>query len=150
MAPAPEIGHQRLVVRLYKAIDGIVPGGEVLIAPVDVYLDENNVLQPDVLWIAPDSRCTPVEGKYFQGPPDLVVEILSPGSGHRDKSKKFKLYERFGVREYWIADPVHRLLEVWQLVEGRFVLQGAFGPGDTFPSAVLGGQTFDVSKVFTS
>jgi Uma2 family endonuclease len=63
MSPAPELSHQDIVGRLYMLIKTLAPGGKVYFAPVDVYLDESNVVQPDVLWIADGSACVPVEGK---------------------------------------------------------------------------------------
>ncbi|KAB2857681.1 MAG: Uma2 family endonuclease, partial [Anaerolineae bacterium] len=78
-----------------------------------------------------------------------IVEVLSPGTGRQDKNAKFNLYQKYGVREYWIADPVHKVLEVWQLQDGHYTRQGAYGPEDTFESAVLG-KVVDVSKIFTA
>ncbi len=74
----------------------------------------------------------------LRGAPDLVIEVLSPGTARRDKKDKFSLYEKHGVREYWIIDPSEKLLEVWQLRDGRFSRLDVFGPGDPFTSLLLG------------
>ncbi len=138
MSPSPTLSHQLLSSRLFKLIERLAPGGIVLYAPVDVYLDEANVVQPDVLWVAEGGACKPVEGKYLRGAPDLTAEILSPGTALRDKKDKFRLYEKFGVREYWIIDPDEAFLEIWAPREGHFVLVDVFGPTDACKSPLLG------------
>jgi Uma2 family endonuclease len=114
MSPAPTLDHQRLLLRLAKLIERLIPSGEVFIAPVDVYLDELNVPQPVLAWVAEGGLCKAVDNKYLKGAPDLVVEIFSPGTVCRDKKNKFRLYEKFGVREYWMIDPDEKWLEIWQ------------------------------------
>lgn len=148
VAPAPGLDHQRLVLRLAKLIEGLAAGGEVLVAPVDVLLDEHNVVQPDVLWRAANGPCQPVEGRYLKGAPDLVIEIVSPTSEVRDRGLKFDLYEQHAVREYWIVELEPRFIEVYVLAEGRLRRQGLFPPEAQFNSPVLGGQTVSVSACF--
>src|SRR3954466_228677 len=75
VAPAPETGHQISAARGYDTIKALAPGGIVLFSPLDVYLDEHDIVQPDVLWISPESNCK-IELKYISGAPDLVVEVL--------------------------------------------------------------------------
>jgi Uma2 family endonuclease len=147
MSPAPVPPHQRASRRLIVLLDAIIPDGELFYAPIDVYLDDENVVQPDILWIAKDSHCKTGE-KRLEGPPDLVIEVFSPGTARRDKVTKFRLYERHGVREYWMVDPQERYIEVHRLESGRFVLQSVYEPGMTFASAVLGGQIIDVNRIF--
>jgi Uma2 family endonuclease len=139
----PVPAHQDVVFNSAIVINNIKQGGKVYIAPLEVYLDDENIPQPDVMWVAPDSKCK-VTSKRLEGPPDLIVEVLSPSTARHDRDAKFKLYQRFGVREYWIADPEKRLLDVWQLFEGRYRLQGVFEPGETFQSAVLSDQPVEV------
>lgn len=148
MSPAPELGHQDIVLQTALALKSLVTEGKIYIAPVDVYLDEFNIVQPDVLWLAAESTCLPVEGKYLRGAPDLVVEVFSPGSISRDKKKKFRLYEKHGVREYWMLDPQERYIEVQRLDGGRFTLQGVYEPDDSFESAALGGKVVEVKSLF--
>ena len=138
MSPAPTLDHQRLLLRLAKLIERLIPSGEVFIAPVDVYLDDSNVPQPDLVWVAEGSQCKSIDNKYLKGAPDLVVEIFSPGTVRRDKKDKFRLYEKFGVREYWMIDPDEKWLEIWQLKDGKFVLVDVFGPSDSCTSPLLG------------
>lgn len=135
--PSPDVRHQRGIGHLFVLLRGLVPDGEVFVAPLDVVLDEDNVVQPDVMWVAGESRCQITDQRLI-GAPDLIVEILSPGTARHDRRIKFRLYERHGVREYWIVDLLLPLFEVWQWVEGRFVLVDVCGPEDTLQSPLLG------------
>ena len=146
--PTPVPLHQRLSRQLMFALAGLRPDGEVLYAPMAVVLDNHNVLQPDVMWIAPNSRCV-VTTKWILAAPALVVEILSPSTARYDKSVKFLLYEKHGAREYWIIDPERRSLEVWTRQGSEFVLFAAFGADQSFVSPLLG-QTVDLAAVFTT
>lgn len=138
VAPAPDTDHQYIVrnVVIYLALLG---DGETLLSPIDVKLDENTVLQPDVLWLASDAK-SKVTTRYVMGSPDLVVEILSPRTARRDRSEKYDLYEKHGVKEYWIIDIEGRYLEVFNLDGEKFVRTGIFGPEQTFQSPVLKAQ----------
>ncbi len=138
MSPSPTGPHQFLLFDVAKLIDRLIPNGRVVIAPMDVHLDELNVVQPDIMWIAEGSNCILVEMKHFRGAPDLVVEVLSPGTARLDRKDKFHLYEKFGVREYWMVDPAEKLLEVWNRAEGRFSRLDVFGPDEKFTSPLLG------------
>jgi Uma2 family endonuclease len=99
MSPPPAVTHQRLVLRGAQLVNELKPDGEVFIAPLGVYLDAVNVVEPDVAWVAAESACK-LEEKGLIGAPDLVIEVLSHGSVRRNKVTKFRLYERAGVREY--------------------------------------------------
>jgi len=145
--PTPIPNHQRLVVRLIVLLNGLIPNGEVFTAPISVYLDDENVLEPDVVWVAEGSPCA-IKDTHLDGPPDLVVEVLSPSTARYDKIGKFNLYERHGVREYWIVDPTLRSVEVWRLAETLFVYQGVYTAKDTFVSTVLGGKSVELNSVF--
>jgi Uma2 family endonuclease len=146
MSPAPTIGHQETSGLIYQLLLRLIPNGKVLYSPLDVYLDDFNVVQPDLVWIADGGVCKPVEGKYFKGAPDLVVEIFSPGTGRRDRKDKFRLYEKYGVREYWLVDPGEKLLEIWKLQDNHFVLVDVFGPEDMCQSPLLG--DVDMKSIF--
>jgi Uma2 family endonuclease len=145
MSPTPNVEHQRLVGRLFNLLQRLVPNGEVFLAPLDVYLDDDNVVQPGVMWVAADSKCA-AESNYLSGAPDLVVEVLSPGTRRRDRKEKFHLYEKFGTREYWLTEPEEQFLEVWSLKDGKFVRLDAFGTGETFNSPLLG--SVEVNAIF--
>jgi Uma2 family endonuclease len=145
---APELAHQDAVGNIFVLFKEASKtyGGKAYVAPVDVYLDDVNIPQPDVVWLAPDSRCQPLGGKSLSGPPDLIAEVLSPSTARIDKRVKFRLYEKYGVREYWLADPRDQLVEVWQYQDGHFVLLDAYGLGEMFTSALIG--AVDTKAIF--
>lgn len=136
VTPSPMSSHQRLVQRIFGLIQTHMPDGEAMLAPMDVYLDELNAVQPDVFWLAPDSRCVERSG-YFYGAPELVVEVVSPATSTRDRRDKFDLYQRHGAREYWLADPAAQHIEVWQRQGEHFVRLGIFTEGGAFHSSAL-------------
>ncbi len=150
MTPAPNVSHQRSVRELFRVIDSHVRSlhlGEVLFAPVDVVLSGENVVQPDALFVSKE-RLKIVTDANVQGAPDLIVEVLSPGTAHWDKTVKRDLYARYGVREYWLVSPEAGTLEVLALREGVYVRLGLFGAGDSVKSEVLSGLSFKTDAVF--
>jgi Uma2 family endonuclease len=120
-----------------------------MISPTDVRLDDRNVIQPDVLWISPESDCV-ISDQRLEGAPDLVVEVLSPSTALVDKTVKFQLYEQHGVQEYGLIDPIANYVEVWKRDGNRLVQQGVYGPNMTFISVILKNQQIDLSGVLTS
>jgi Uma2 family endonuclease len=146
--PIPNLIHQRLVFRAAHYLQMLVQIGDIFVAPVDIVFDVDNVLQPDVFWVAPDSLCEPVEDRYFHGSPDLVIEILSPTTARRDRDVKFVLYEKYGAREYWLIDPDARFVEVYRRNDERLIRLGFFGQGEKFTSPVLENSTLDVDTLF--
>jgi Uma2 family endonuclease len=144
-SPTPEhqmVTRQTVVVLIPPAQ---ARGGQVLFAPLDVELDDGNVVQPDVIVLLPESKCQ-IGKTRLHGAPDLVIEVLSPGTLKIDRRDKFRLYERHGVREYWMIELREPLVEVWTLQDGRFVLLDAYGQDETFTSPLLG--AIEVNKLF--
>ena len=146
MSPAATPLHQDIVLNTAILLRALGQGGKVYVAPIDVYLDNMNVFQPEVVWIAADSQCV-IADKRLLGAPDVIVEVLSPSTAKIDKTKKFRLYQQHGVREYWIADPEAGYLEAWTLVDGVYQYIGAFAAGEGFDSVVLA-KRVDVSAIF--
>jgi Uma2 family endonuclease len=138
MSPAPSPIHQDAVLLIATLLVAMAKrvGGSTHMAPIDVVLPSGDVIQPDVMWRAEDSRCIRTEDN-FRGTPELVVEVLSSQTAARDRSKKYEMYEKAQVREYWLVDPRDQLVEVFSLVERRFQRIGAFAPGDAFQSPVF-------------
>ncbi|MCS5696658.1 Uma2 family endonuclease [Desulfofundulus thermocisternus] len=118
LTPSPGTRHQLLVGRLFKIIDQYAQrtgSGQVFFAPLDVVLDEPvkmNTFQPDVIFIS-NERLGIIEETRINGAPDLVVEVLSPGTIRRDRGRKSRQYFKSGVREFWLVDPQERLVEVF-------------------------------------
>jgi Uma2 family endonuclease len=117
VTPSPNTRHQRLVQRLHMALAEHLRShgdqGEVFIAPFDVVLSFRDVVEPDLLLVAGDQEDILTE-QHVKGPPALVVEVLSPGTRNRDEQLKLRLFERVGVREYWIVDPDHDRIRVFR------------------------------------
>jgi Uma2 family endonuclease len=148
MSPAPELYHQDIVLYSATLLRQVAPEGKVYLSPVDVYFDEENVTQPDVVWLAPNSKCIAVEGKYLRGAPDLIIEVLSPSTAGIDKGKKFRLYEQHGVREYWTVEPTAQYSDVWVHDGDHFQFHGSYGPGEVFASSVLSNRPIEPKAVF--
>jgi Uma2 family endonuclease len=92
-----------------------------------VYLDRKNAYQPDLIFIATENLHK-IQEDGLQGAPDLVIEVLSPGTARYDKGKKKTVYERCGVKEYWIVDPATKAVNGYALQQGRFAeLEAATG-----------------------
>jgi Uma2 family endonuclease len=123
VTPAPIPKHQRISMRLGSALFDHVDSrglGEVFAAPCDVVFSPENIAGPDLLFIRKE-RLSIVGPKNIQGAPDLAVEVLSEWGRRRDVIDKRKMYERFGVEEYWIADP-----EIDAMTIYRIGSQGAY------------------------
>ena len=144
----PVIYHQRISkhiqFQLYMQLDK-TGRGEVLDAPCGVRLTDRDVVEPDLLALAAASLGR-VKEKIVDGPPELVVEILSPGSVHHDRVRKAALYARVGVPEYWIVSPEERLLEQHVLTEGHYVLAGRHA--DRVRCQSLPGVEVDLTQVW--
>ncbi len=122
MSPAPSYSHQRTVGRVFLKLSRLLEEkglGEVLISPIDVYLDEKNFFQPDIVVLLKEGKAK-VEEKGIFGPPDVVVEILSPSTAYYIVKKE--VYERVGVKEYWLLDPNRKTFEIYKNTEEGFKL----------------------------
>jgi Uma2 family endonuclease len=115
VTPSPNTGHQEISKHLFRALDAYVErhhAGEVMYAPFDVKLSLFTVLVPDLVYFTAGRFARVVNEKHATAAPDLVVEILSPGTRRRDTGRKRAVYDREGVREYWIVDPEARSITV--------------------------------------
>lgn len=130
MSPTPTGQHQRILKELLVQLDLTLREtnmGEVFISPLDVFLDEAaNAVQPDIFFIRSGNLSIVNPNGHVHGVPDLIIEILSPGNATHDKVRKKDLYEKFGVKEYWIVDPLTKNTIGYSLVENKFVSLGEF------------------------
>lgn len=152
MVPAPGERHQAVVGSLHFELVTQVakPGlGRVYVSPFDVILDEDTVVQPDLLVVLKD-RLGIVQPEGVRGTPDLMIEVLSPGTAAagRDRNIKRRLYGRYGVREYWIVDPEACTVEVTVSRGGALETHNLFGPGSRIESPLLPGLELMVDAVF--
>lgn len=153
MVPSPTTAHQRacrnfgfLLFRFIRE-RGV---GEIFFAPVDVVFGkgkDREVVEPDLVFIT-KARQDIVTEKEIVGAPDLVVEVLSPGTEERDRGYKKVLYGRYGVREYWIVDPGNASVEVYRPDATGFTLAGRYGCGETLTSALFPGLQIALDEVF--
>ncbi len=130
--------HQLVVGNAYFFVRTTAPAGLTVVSPAAIRFEETYVLEPDVFWIRPDGDCKLIENRYWEGAPDLVIEVLSPSTAKRDRGVKYEVYERHGVREYWLVDAEAQFIEVYRHEAGRFQRQGIYGVEETFASAALG------------
>jgi Uma2 family endonuclease len=152
MANAPDIDHQYAVVELIFQLKHFVTEhrlGYILTALFEVHLSaKTRPVQPDVLFIRAD-RWPGAGAKFFEGAPDLVVEVISPGSTRLDQVVKWNSYEQAGVPEYWLVHPKSRSVQVFTLVEGEYALLGEFVGDEPIESQVLAGLTIVAGTLFS-
>jgi Uma2 family endonuclease len=150
IVPAPDVYHQRVSRRLEVALIEHVERydlGEILDAPCDVVLSQENVVQPDILFISKD-RLGIIGKTNIQGPPDLVIEIVSESTRSKDADIKRKLYAKYGVREYWIVDPAAKTVEVLTWSETGYVSTGVYPQTATLSSPELPNLKLSLSRIF--
>lgn len=150
VSPSPTPRHQRVSFQLSGALYVFLDRtglGEGFAAPADVHLSSNDVVQPDILVVLRDNAEIVTQRGIF-GSPDLVIEILSPSSTETDFLRKSRLYERHGVREYWIVNPENQMVSVQALDGDRFVIAGEYSRDDTLTSSVLEGFELALSMLF--
>lgn len=127
MSPAPQNIHQVILNNINVAISIFLRAhklGEVRIAPFDVYFSKENVLQPDLIFIT-NENLKKIQNKGLFGAPDIVIEILSPTTSQLDYEDKKIIYERFGVKEYFIVDPTTKNVDSFFLQNESFEKQTA-------------------------
>lgn len=123
MSPSPVASHQKILLKIAFQLNQYLEdkGGEVLVAPFDIYLDEtSNAVQPDIVVILKENKGRLEKNGHFHGSPDMLVEILSPGNKEYDLIRKKDLYEKFGVKEYWIVDPETKLALGYALENSKY------------------------------
>jgi Uma2 family endonuclease len=128
MSPAPTPFHQEILLDISARMLQFVRSnelGKVYCSPVDVYLNESaNAVQPDILFVS-DKNNVLVDNDGIHGVPDLIIEILSPGNKKHDQVTKKNLYEKVGVKEYWIVDPETKEAIGYWLSENQYEIISA-------------------------
>ncbi|MBB6448719.1 Uma2 family endonuclease [Geomicrobium halophilum] len=148
LKPSPGLDHQLLVSKILNIIyDTCRPKGIVIVSPMDIYLDEDNILQPDVIFISNENMHI-IHDQKIKGAPNLVVEILPPQSGKHDKIHKKEVYERFGVPEFWVVDPQHEIVDQFVLNREKYQLQGTFSEEHLLTSPNLDCIHIDLRALF--
>ena len=123
MTPAPSPYHQIISKRLERELLKLEEqgSGQVLDAPLDVYFSETETYQPDLIFIIKE-RYSIIGETKIEAAPDLIMEILSPGTAYYDLRHKMNVYEESGVKEYWVVDPIEKSIEIYENKDGSFVL----------------------------
>lgn len=153
VTPAPATKHQVVVIQLVRSLgDWVLEQklGVVFTAPFDVVLSTEDVVQPDLVYVANENRAR-VKPDRLEGPPDLVVEVLSEHHRRRDEVIKLHLYERHDVGEYWIVDPDLETVKVLELTGGgyRRTAELSAEAGDVLSSARIPGFDVEVARLFS-
>lgn len=149
MSPGPNTIHQTVSGELQFLFKQSCRSDYLIFAaPYDVILSQTDVLQPDLLMIH-RNRASIVTFRGVEGPPDLVVEIMSPGSRSRDRIVKMRTYAKYGVPEYWVIDSAARTLERYLLIEdGRYELSDLFEEDAVVASDKLPCVSFVLSEIY--
>ena len=157
VSPSPATAHQEISKRLFRALDAHVERhrlGEVLYAPFDIKLSAWTVLVPDLVFFTAARFADVVNEKHAVAAPDLVVEILSPGTRRRDLGRKRAVYDREGVGEYWIVDPDAHTITVLRRPRPEAGLTDvtvpALASGDILESPLFPGLKLRLRDVFRS
>lgn len=147
MSAAPSIRHQDVVLRLSIRIELPLRGRPCrpFIAPTDVKLSESDVVQPDILVVCDPGKITE---SHIEGAPDLIVEVLSPGTSAKDLRDKKALYERAGVREYLVVDPLEQYAIRFLHGADGYDKGTVFAADETLTLATLGAVEIPLWEVF--
>ena len=157
MSPALLVRHQIISMALSNEVYIYLKGKpcKVFAAPFDVRLTNKrkslpnksitSVVQPDILVICDLEK---LDEKGCVGAPDWIIEILSPGNTRKEMKEKFSLYEENGVKEYWIVDPEHLMVQVFDLIDDKFALRSNYVQEDLIPVGIFEGFAIDSDKMF--
>lgn len=124
MSPSPDFPHQEVSTELLTQIRNHTKKNNLgtCLPTIDVFFDNKNVLEPDILFISKENMDI-VRDRKIKGCPDLIIEILSPGNRKHDTEKKKAVYEKFGVKEYFIVDPENKEIITWYLTGKKYAKQ---------------------------
>ena|SRR3990170_1490064 len=150
MSPSPTVFHQHILLNLGALLQAWArqsQKGRIGVAPLDLVLAEGDVVQPDLIFVL-NEHAEGWKEKNFRDAPDLVVEILSPGSVKLDREKKRALYARYGIPEFWIVSPGERTVEVLRLQGQQYETAVLLDEDDRLESPRLAGFTCAVKDLF--
>lgn len=152
VTPSPNTKHQRVAGNLHFLIRRWLedhPIGQIFFAPFDVVFTKFDVVEPDLLYLSNERAAEVVTSRHVTGPPDIVVEIGSPGTRTRDETIKRRLYDRFGVSEYWVVDPELDVVRVYRRLDS-FARPQEFSreAGDVLTTEHLPGLELPLLKIF--
>jgi len=147
---SPSLYHQEVLLNLVSEFRNFLLKnriGKVFVAPLDVYFSDTEVYQPDILILLNENFSKMKESK-IEGAPDLVVEVLSPSTAYYDLKHKKSIYEKQGVREYWVVDPIDKTLDIFENKNTKFQLIAELTKTDTAKSQLLAGMEIELEGIF--
>jgi Uma2 family endonuclease len=150
MSPSPKFFHQHIALNIARLIGNYLdrhPIGEVMIAPLDVFLSDINIFQPDVMFVS-NERLSLISEKGIEGGPELVVEVLSKSTAKYDAGLKKKIYSRTGVQELWLVDPEAKTIQVFDLINNPGTPVATHSAKSVFKSELLPGIKVEAKKIF--
>jgi Uma2 family endonuclease len=152
VTPSPTPRHQLVLANLGGILYAYLrehPLGRIYPAPLDVVLSDSDVVQPDLLFLAGE-RGDLVTERNLQGAPDLVIEVLSESTRRTDEITKRHLYERHGVREYWVIDPVLETVKIYRLTGEGFRREAELSTEahDRLSTPLLPGLSVPLDEIF--
>jgi Uma2 family endonuclease len=150
MSPSPNPFHQSIAVRLGQIALNFLDNknlNDYLGSDVDVKFDDGNVFRPDIVYIS-ESRKKEIVTDRIIGTPDMVIEILSPSNAYYDLRYKKDMYEKFGVKEYIIIDPLAETAELYVLINGVYTLHQKAQKTESLNSVLLPGLSFGLDRLF--
>jgi Uma2 family endonuclease len=150
VVPSPILLHQVVTMRLWRILDdyAAIAGGLAVASPIDIVFSDYDVVQPDIVFLTAFSMRTVSLMKPVRQSPDLAVEVLSPSTASNDRGQKMRMFQRYGVPEYWIVDPIAETIEICRLTESAYALVGMFSGGEKMHSSALPDLTLVPSSVF--
>jgi len=151
VTPAHNVKHQRVSSRIHLSLGHHVLGnrlGEIYAAPIDVILAPTTVVQPDLVFIGNDRRGI-VTQRAIEGPPTLVIEILSPSTSRTDRQTKAQLYAKHGVPHYWLIDPDQQSVEAYELAGDQYNLVVKAQNGEVFNPPLFPGLSIPLADLWS-
>jgi Uma2 family endonuclease len=149
LTPSPAAPHQDIVTGLATELRVYArdhDAGKVLVAPLDVAIDEHQSVQPDIIFVSRER--VDIIKDCIEGAPDLVVEVCSPSSQGRDRVVKSRVYARFGIPNYWIVDHSSRTIEAFQLTGELYTLVATAIDDETFEPSLFPGLKIDLATIW--
>jgi Uma2 family endonuclease len=149
MAPTPTVLHQHVILEMAFTLRQFVARhelGEIFLSPLDVSLPTGDVVQPDIFFLSPKQAERARTVNRVKDVPPFLIEVLSPGSATHDTIRKRALYERNGVREYWIVDPKEKTVMQLVLKKKHYAVT-EFDESDVIRGAVLSGFESNVGEL---
>lgn len=153
VTPSPNLCHQRILGNLFEAFRMHLrehPGGEVFCAPFDVVLSDLDIVEPDLLYVSRERSAEVLTPQHVRGAPNLVIEIASKGTRRRDETIKRRLYERAGVSEYWVVDPIVDVIRIYRQSGTGFAPATELrrDAGDSIDTPLMPGLAIALSGIF--